>query len=252
LPAGAASGDGGAVEKLMYLVSLPTAMARAEVRQTMLGQVAPALMALGSRRLTMDLDDEQADVPAPVPPPESEDAVRAVVSLWVDTCDGRGPAEEVLAQVASDLAGYQVVESLCTDYGDNPWSSVRDWPDGTRSPGLLTVAAIEKPADRDDEEWYRYWHSTVSTVSAAIQPRCRYVRNAVFRPVTPGAPPYRALVEEAWPSAEHVTDPMLFYCADGDPERMATNVQTMIETITRFTDLSTLRSYTMSEWILQS
>ena len=60
------------------------------------------------------------------------------------------------------------------------------------------------------------------------------------------------IVEEAWPSLEHVTDPMLFYCADGDPERMNANVTQMIEEINAFVDLSTLRSVTMSEWILKS
>jgi hypothetical protein len=236
----------------MYLVTLPSAMGRGEVRTLMLDEVAPALLALGPHGLTMDLDDEEADVPPPVPAAEAESAVRAVVSVWVDAYDRRGPLEDVLQERAVDLAGYQVVESLYTDYGSNQWSTARDWPDGARSPGLLTVATIEMPPGRDHEEWIRYWHSTVSTVSEAIQPRTRYVRNAVFRPITDGAPPFRAIVEEAWPSAEHITDPMLFYCAEGDAARMEKNINTMIETITAFTDLATLRSYTMSEWIVRS
>jgi hypothetical protein len=175
-----------------------------------------------------------------------------VVSVWVDAYDRRGPLEDALRARAVDLAGYQVVESLYADYGSNQWSTARNWPDGARSPGLLTVATIEMPPGRDHEAWIRYWHSTVSTVSEAIQPRTRYVRNAVFRPITDGAPPFRAIVEEAWPSAEHIIDPMLFYCAEGDPGRMEKNINTMIETIAAFTDLATLRSYTMSEWILRS
>jgi hypothetical protein len=74
----------------------------------------------------------------------------------------------------------------------------------------------------------------------------------VFRAVTEDAPRLAGIVEEAWPTLEHVTDPMLFYCADGDPERMQANVTQMIEEITAFVDLSTLRSVTMSEWILKS
>ena len=45
---------------------------------------------------------------------------------------------------------------------------------------------------------------------------------------------------------------MLFYCADGDPARMNAHVTQMIEEINAFVDLSTLRSVTMSEWILKS
>ncbi len=53
----------------------------------------------------------------------------------------------------------------------------------------------------------------------------------------PGAPAWRGIVEEAWPSAEHVTDPMLFYCAGGDPEVMKANIETMLDHVTRLTDL---------------
>jgi hypothetical protein len=239
------------VEKLMYLVTLPAAMARRDVRTLMLEDTAPQLLALDVRGLSMDLDDEEADVPPPVPPPDADEAVRAIVSVWVDAYDRRAPLEDVL-RTAGRIDGYQVVESMYTEYGESPWAGSRDWPDGTRSPGLLTVAAIEMPAGRDHGEWLDYWHSTVSTVSERIQPRTRYVRNAVFRGITPDAPPYRALVEEGWPSGEHITDPMRFYCADGDPAVLEANITLMIETIAAFTDLSTLRSYTMSEWILKS
>jgi hypothetical protein len=240
------------VEKLIYLVWLPEGTLRTQVRPVMLGSVAPALLELGPRGLTMDLDDEDADVPSPMPPPAGELVPAAVVSLWVDAYDHRGPFEAVLRSAADRIAGYQVTESLYDDYGDTRWSTERHWPDGERSPGLLTVALFEQRPDMDAEDWFTFWHTRQSPMSAAVQPRCRYVRNTAFRAVTPGAPPYRGIVEEAWPSAAHVTDPMLFYCADGDPERMKANLTTMIEHVTAFIDLDTMRSLTMSEWILRS
>ena len=106
-------------------------------------------------------------------------------------------------------------ESLYTDYGQNEFAAPRGWPDGERSPGLVMVTLMERPPRLGYEEWVRHWHEVQSPVSAAIQPRTRYVRNAVFRPVTEGAPPYEGIVEECWPSARHVEDPMLFYCAVG-------------------------------------
>ena len=45
---------------------------------------------------------------------------------------------------------------------------------------------------------------------------------------------------------------MLFFCAEGDPEKMQANITQMIEEITAFTDLESMRSVTMSEWILKS
>lgn len=236
----------------MYLAWFDPASTRAEVADAVLGRVAPALLELDPHRLSIDVWDPESDIPAPVPTPEGETPLHALVSVWLDAVEARQPYEEVLGAAAERVVGYSVVESLYRDYGGNRWSERRTWPDGVRSPGVLTVALIEQHPDLDFDEWIRRWHTRISPITEEIQPRCRYVRNAVFRALEPGAPPYRAIVEEAWPSLEHVTDPMLFYCADGDPDRMNAHIAQMIEEINAFTDLSTLRSVTMSEWILKS
>jgi hypothetical protein len=240
------------VEKLMYLVWLDPETTRAEVADAMLGEVAAKLLGLGPLRLSMDLWDIDSDIPAPVPLPEGEVPLHALVSIWVDAVDHRQPYEDVLGGVAGRLCGYEVVESLYQDYGGNRWSARRDWPDGVRSPGLLTVALLEQHPAQGFEEWMTRWHSRISPITEAIQPRCRYVRNAVFRSLSEGAPPVRGIVEEAWPSKEHVIDPMLFFCADGDSDKMNANITTMIEEISAFVEMDTFRSFTMSEWILQS
>jgi hypothetical protein len=240
------------VEKLIYLVWLEPDTSRQAVADVMLGTVAPQLLALEPHRLSMDLRDVHSDIPAPVPTPDGETPLHALVSIWLDAVDHRRPFEAVLAGTATLLAGYQVVESLYTDYGTNQWAAPRDWPDGERSPGVLTVALLEQHPDLSFEEWITRWHSRISPITEAIQPRTRYVRNAVFRGITEGAPPFRGIVEEAWPSLEHVTDPMLFFCADGDPDTMNAHITQMFEEITAFTDLDTMRSVTMSEWTLKS
>lgn len=236
----------------MYLVWLEDDSTRREVADRLLGPVRAELLEMGPRALTLDVWDTESDIPPPVPTPEGETPLHGLVSLWVDTVEDRAPFEEVLVSSAVRLAGYSVVESLYRDYGGNRWSAPRDWPDGERSPGVLTVALLQQHPEQSLDEWVRRWHTRISPVTEAIQPRCRYVRNAVFRTVTDDAPPLRGIVEEAWPSLEHVTDPMLFYCADGDPAQMNDHVTQMIEEITAFVDLSTLRSATMSEWILKS
>jgi hypothetical protein len=240
------------VEKLMYLMWPEAARSRAEAADAVLGELAKELLALGPLRLSIDVRDPESDIPAPVPTPEGELPADALVSLWLDAVDERAPYEEVLAAAGGTSAGYSVVESLYRDYGANQWSVPRYWPDGVRSPGVLTVALLEQHPDQSFEEWITRWHTRISPVTEAIQPRMRYVRNAVFRPLTVAAPPFRGIVEEAWPSLDHVTDPMLFYCADGDPDRLNAHVTQMIEEISAFVDLSTLRSVTMSEWILKS
>jgi len=236
----------------MYLMWLDEQATRSEVAEVMLGRVGEELLALDPARLTIDVWDPESDIPAPVPTPEGETPLHGLVSLWLDTMEQRDPFERVLGSASERLAGYSVVESLYCDYGDNQWAAPRSWSDGERSPGVLTVALLQQHPGQSLEQWMSRWHTRISPITEAIQPRTRYVRNAVFRPITEGAPRVAGIVEEAWPSLEHVTDPMLFYCADGDPARMTAHVTQMIEEINEFVDLSTLRSVTMSEWILKS
>ena len=240
------------MEKLQYLVWLPEGTSRNAVKPLMIDEVAPALLAQDILGLTMDLDDDEADVSPPVPPPEGEDVPGALVSVWVDCYDRRSGVEKILRDASVRVDGYQVLESLYSDYGTSRWAKSRDWPDGRRSPGILTVATFEQPPDTDFEEWLSFWHGRQSPMSEAIQPRCRYVRNLVVRALEPGKPAWRGIVEEAWPSAEHVTDPMLFYCAGGDSAVMSANITTMLDHVTKLTDLNTLRSMTMSEWIMKT
>ena len=100
------------MEKLIYLVWLEADTPRDAVADLMLGSVAPGLLALGPHRLSMDLRDAESDIPAPVPTPEGETPLHALVSVWLDAVDHRQPYQDLLAEAASTLAGYQVVESL--------------------------------------------------------------------------------------------------------------------------------------------
>jgi hypothetical protein len=148
-------------------------------------------------------------------------------------------------------AGYLVVESLYEDYGTTPHAPARQWPDDERSPGVLTVALIHRPAGLAYGEWIARWHGTQSPLSAELQPRTRYVRNEVVRPVTADAPEIHGIVEEAWPSARHVADPMLFYKATTRDE-LTTNITRMLESVNACLDLSRLRSATMSEYLMKT
>ena len=173
----------------MYLVWLDRDSTRAEAADVMLGRVAPELLDLGPLRLSLDVRDPESDIPAPVPTPDGETPLHGLVSLWLDAVDHRAPYEAVLAPVATRVAGYSVLESLYRDYGANRWSAPRDWPDGARSPGVLTVALLRQHPDLSFDEWMTRWHTRISPITESIQPRMRYVRNAVFRPLTDGRAP---------------------------------------------------------------
>jgi hypothetical protein len=239
------------VEKLIYLVWERPSRSGAELRNRCIHDVAPRLLECGARALQIDVDDDQADVDSMVPVPDDELPVRACVSLWVDAHDERGALESVLADVGIRRAGYLVTESLYRDYGDNAHAGPRDWPDGQRSPGITTVTVFDKPAGTSNETFYGHWYGHQSPMSEWMQPRARYVRNAVVRGLTPGAPRYRAIVEESWPTVEHLTDLRAFFGAT-DPSELGERIRIMLDSTKLLYDPATMRNYTMSEYILKS
>jgi hypothetical protein len=240
------------MEKLVYLVWDRPLLAGAEVRTQFLDEIAPQLLDLGVHRLQIDLDDDGAEAGSMVPVPDDELPVRACVSLWLDAHDTRAPIEAVLATAGIRRAGYLVTESLYRDYGDNEHAPKRSWPDGERSPGITTLTVFDKPAGVDDDTFYGHWYAHQSTMSEWMQPRARYVRNAVVRAITPGAPRYRAIVEESWPTVEQLTNLVTFFGADADPSELGERIRIMLDSTKLLYDPATMRNYTMSEYILKS
>jgi len=221
-------------------------------RERLVEGCAPRLLERGAARLEIDVDDADSAVKAPLPWPSEELPLVGVVSLWLDCYDRRAPFEEVLEGVGERRAGYLVSESLYTEYGGNRWSRPRTWPDGERSPGVVMVTLLERPARMDPRAWIEHWHGVQSPVSEALQPRTRYVRNTVLWPLESDAPPYAGIVKEAWPSARHVEDPMLFYCAEGSQETLKRNLERMLESVRGFLEMDRIRSATLSEYLIRT
>lgn len=235
----------------MYLIWERPSIDPAALRERFLNEVAPALLALHPHALQMDLDDEHAQMQSMVPVPGDELPVRACVSIWLDAHDERAPYESILRAAGTRIAGYLVTESLFRDYGGNKHAAARGWPDGTRSPGIITLTIFDKPAGVDDETFYGHWYSHQSTMSEDMQPRARYVRNAVTRSVTPGAPRFKAIVEESWPSVEHMTNLHTFFGAASN-EELGENIRVMLDSTKLLYDPATMRNYPLSEYIIKS
>ncbi len=241
------------MEKLVYLLWGTGGPAGGDaLRQRLLDETAPELLAAGARGLGVNVHDTAAAAaPSPVPTPPDEAPHGAEVSVWLDSYDRRRRVEQAIAGLGLRFAGYLVVESLYEDYGTTPHGPPRSWPDGDRSPGVLTVALIHRPPSLAYGEWIDRWHGTQSPLSAELQPRTRYVRNEVVRPLTDDAPEIHGIVEEAWPSAGHVADPLLFYNA-GSADELTDHITRMLESVNACLDLGRLRSATMSEYLVKT
>jgi hypothetical protein len=242
------------VEKLVYLMWGDGSPQGGDLlRDRLLIDTVPRLIDGGAHAVTVNVHDTSAaEAPSPMPIPDGEDPHVAQVSVWVDSYDRRAPVEHALLDVGPTTAGYLVVESLYEDYGTTPHCGPRNWSDGRRSPGVLTVSLIHRPAGLDYATWIERWHGRQSPLSGELQPRCRYVRNEVVRPLTEDAPVVHGIVEEAWPSAAHVADPMLFFNAHGDPDVLSANITAMLDSVNACLDLARLRNVTMSEYLVKS
>jgi hypothetical protein len=221
------------------------------LRDRLLGETVPRLLESGVRGLSVNVhDSDAAPAPSPAPPPDGEEPHVAQISVWLDSYEHRGRVEDAVSDLGLRWASYLVAESLYDDYGTTEYSGPRHWPDGDRSPGVLTVALIHRPEGLGYHEWITRWHGTQSPVSGELQPRTRYVRNEVVRSLTDGAPEIGGIVEEGWPSTEHVADPMLFFNAT-TPEELNANVGRMIASVDACLDMTRLRSSTMSEYLIR-
>ncbi len=239
------------VEKLMYLAWTRERVLRDRERDQLIDECGEALVQAGALGLSMNVKDSDARVASPSPGMTGRAPFSAQISLWLDDHDERSAYEAILARYTQRAIGYLVTESLYTEYGENRHAPKRDWSDGLRSPGVMTVTLLEKPDHFSYEEWIAHWYSTQSPVSEAMQPRTRYVRNAVVHALTAGAPPYWGIVEEAWPSARHIADPYLFYDAP-DLDAVARNMRAMLQSVTGFLELPRIQNVTVSEYLLKT
>jgi len=69
--------------------------------------------------------------------------------------------------------------------------------------------------------------------------------------LTPGAFPFEGIVEESWPSAQHVQNPFLFYGAK-NPIQLLRNVATMLSSVTAFLPIMRIPNVMTSEYFVRS
>jgi len=230
------------VEKLLYVIWKPDDVPIERFRGDLLGPTAEKLIAAGARGLTVTLADERAlpglkitQMPQPL---------TGVVSVWLDTALDRALVETALARVSARLAGYLALESV-------PLVNTRHvGPLGERTPGLYTVAFLEKPDALTYDEWLQRWQGQHTAVAIATQSTFLYIQNVLVRALTADAPPWVAIVEEAFP-AEAATDPMVFYDAGGSPERLQEHQRRMMQSCERFIDFNRFETHPMSAYVLQ-
>lgn len=238
--------------KITYLIWSNKTRSGEQLRTDLLDSLAPKILALDVDGLQLNIADDRVDTPSPAPSwPWLDQPFEAQLNLWVKSTDSRQAIEKLLQEFEFRYAGYRLDEWLYSDYGDNEHAAPRDWPDGQRSPGVLAVTLIQKPKRLDRQTWMQKWFGWQSPMSEWMQPRQRYVRNLIEETLTDGAHPYDGIVEEAWPSKEHVTNPKLFYGA-GNGLELAKNMTTMLKSVTTMLPFFHITTVMMSEYFVKT
>jgi len=230
------------VEKLIYVIWKPPAVPIERLRDTLLGTVAERLIAEGSRGLAVTLADERAVSGLRIT--QMPEPLAATVSVWLDTALARAGIERALTEVSARVAGYLALESVpIVNRAHRP-------PLGERIPGLYSVALLEKPATLTYADWLQRWQVEHTPVAIETQSTFLYIQNVLVRPLTADAPPWAAIVEEAFPAAA-ATDPLIFYNAGGSPETLAAHQRRMMQSCERFIDFSHFETHPMSAYVLK-
>ena len=230
------------MEKVVYLVRERASRDGADLREQVLGEVVPAIAAAGGTGISAHLADDAVSIGGPMPCPGGELPLRAVLGVWLPAHDRHSAVTDVLDGVGARCDAYLVTEAVWSDFGERR-GEARDWDDGTRSPGVTTVALVHRNPSLDERTFREFWYGHQSPLSEEVQPRLRYVRNTVAHPVTAGAPPVDGIVVESWPSEEVVSDIEVFH--NGDLE----NLTVMMDSVGTVFDMSRLRSVAMSEYL---
>ncbi|MEZ5573524.1 MAG: hypothetical protein R3E64_16120 [Halioglobus sp.] len=225
------------MEKSIYFLRKPSAVSIETFRDSLLVNTVAQLRSLGASQITLNIADlntliqEQAAGRLIGP----WQTLSAVVAYWHDCVDGRALIEAHLREISDAIDGYLVTESV--PQGFDPV-----WEGGERRPGVTQFGANGKPEHVTDEEFYYNWQVIHSTQSFDLHPRrWSYVRNAVARSLTEGAPAYRAIVSEHFRDIEDFTDDQRYF---GSPQAVAD----MLEELPGFCDFNNMVSVPTSEY----
>lgn len=216
------------MEKLIYALWRKPGESREALNERLLGPVAASLdpHARGIRINVQDAVVAEGTSPRFV---VTEPQMDAMVQLWVDTSWSRmrAPIEKLLADASGRIEGWLVSESVPLPNRDHPPQA------GGRTEGFSQMVFFERPADPPFEQWRTAWQEGHTDVAIETQTNFEYIQNLVVRPLTEGAAPFAAIVEECFPLAS-LNDEALFFDAVDDPERLKANHARMMESCGTF------------------
>ncbi|MEN8183116.1 MAG: hypothetical protein ABFS46_11340 [Myxococcota bacterium] len=231
------------MEKLIYALWKPEAVPIHAFRSALLEASAARLSEAGASGIKLLLADEWTEPLSKARIARSDPPIAGALSFWLDCVDQRHPFEAILDPIVARHAGYLVSESVPISNRTHPAAA------GERTPGTTLLTFIERPERMSPDQWLGFWHEYHAPMAAEVQCTYLYVRNAVVRRLALDAPAWSGIVEEGFPT-EAVTDPMLWYRAEGSREKLRENLGRMLASVRTFLDVERIESLPMSEYVI--
>ncbi|MDP3859463.1 MAG: EthD domain-containing protein [Stagnimonas sp.] len=222
------------MEKVIYVVWRDPAVDIEEFGARLRKTLAPRLKTLGARGLRINVADHHVAPAAAIAQKHSEPPVQALVQVWLHSANAalRAPVDAAIAGVAARFDAYLVTESVPLPNVEHESSG-----HGQRTEGFAQIALFPRKPGLGDEDFLDLWQNRHTTVAVETQSNFEYLQNRVVRALTPGARAIDAIVEESFPTGA-MTDPQLFFDAEGDPAKFEKNLKAMMDSVGRFIDMS--------------
>lgn len=224
------------MEKVIYLLSKDNTVSGEHFRDSLINDFAPTISAIAESIQINVVDDAVALASLKRAGPEAADKLSGppiadgILFLWLKSVSLAKQVESSLKKFTESFYGYLVTESEVMPNTTTPTSPP------SRTKGFDQVALLRKPEKLAYSDWLYNWQGLHTQVAIDTQSTCRYTQNVIVRPLTPGALDIQAIVEEGYPDEAAMYDPMVFYNANGDSEKMAAHIQLMMESCSRFID----------------
>jgi hypothetical protein len=201
--------------------------------------LVPRLDKLGPEKLKISIS-ERKPPRISIIPLEKEDI--ALVSIQANERVARALTGEIAGMRGVKVSGYRVEESMPV-----PCSQI--WKDGEASPGIVLLTLLVKNPRLSTEEFMREWFGRHTPMSLEIHPLATYIRNVVEKMVVPGSPRLEGIVEERFREERDLFNPARMF---GGLFKMIPNMVRVGRHVNHFLDLSRLKSYILTEYILKS
>lgn len=216
--------------------------------EKLLAGAAPKLADAGATNIRVNIQDDAAADGAALIQSRGEPLANAILQFWLPTSNPifRKKFDKIINDHCDHFHSWLVAESQIIINELHPSQS------GDRTAGFAQIAFLTLPPAVDWQDWRDIWRDYHTQVAIDTQSNFEYVQNLVVEPLTVGAPPYVAIVEECFPAAA-LTDPFVFFDARqengaADQKKFDRNLAAMMESCGRFISPGSIDVFPTSQY----